>query len=141
MSRKIFRLDVPVEFDFTLLAVVSSLKDYRLCYELNKTCRLKFVKQTRSSLHHPNHLSLQYNYFRYRSRSDREEIILIQNKGYHAILIPEMKNIDYFMLIRHLPDQSINSLITAMNQIENIAGVYRLDPKKIRSAENFLMFE
>ncbi len=52
-----------------------------------------------------------------------------------------MKNVDYFMLIKNQPLDVIEKLIDGMNEIDNIGGVYELDPAELKSAENFLMFE
>lgn len=124
-----------------LLAVISSLKDYRLCFELNKKLKLKFIRQTELELKDQKQNRSEYTYFRCPNAKTREEIILILNKGSNGVLIPEMKNVDYFMLIKNQPADVIEKLIAGMNQIDNIGGVYELDPTELKSAENFLMFE
>lgn len=124
-----------------LLAVISSLKDYRLCFELNKKLKLKFIRQSELELKDQKQNRSEYTYFRCRNAKTREEIILILNKGSNGVLIPEMKNVDYFMLIKNQPADVIEKLIAGMNQIDNIGGVYELDPTELKSAENFLMFE
>lgn len=141
VSKKVIRLDIPVEYDFILLAVISSMKDYRLCFELNKKLKLKFIRQPELELKDAKHNRSEYTYFRWRNSRTREEIILILNKGSNGVLIPEMKNVDYFMLIKNQPLDVIEKLIDGMNEIDNIGGVYELDPAELKSAENFLMFE
>ncbi|MBL7930123.1 MAG: IPExxxVDY family protein [Bacteroidia bacterium] len=141
MSKKVIKLDVPVEFDFVLLAVISSLKDYRLCFELNKKMKLKFIRQSDLELKDARHNRCEYTFFRCRNSKTHEEIILILNKGSNGVLIPEMKNVDYFMLIKNQPFDAIEKIVKAMNEIDNIGGVYELDPSELKSAENFLMFE
>lgn len=141
VSKKVIRFEIPVEYDFMLLALISSLKDYRLCYELNKKLKLKFIRQPELELKDAKHNRSEYTFFRCRNSKTREEIILILNKGSNGILIPEMKNVDYFLLIKNQPVDAIDRLVTAMNEIDNIGGVYELDPAELKSAENFLMFE
>jgi len=141
VSKKVIKLDVPVEFDFVLLAVISSLKDYRLCFELNKKMKLKFIRQSDLELKDARHNRCEYTFFRCRNSKTHEEIILILNKGSNGVLIPEMKNVDYFMLIKNQPFDAIEKIVKAMNEIDNIGGVYELDPSELKSAENFLMFE
>lgn len=130
-----------MEYDFVLLAVISSLKDYRLCFELNKKLKLKFIRQPDLELKDAKHNRSEFTFFRCRNSKSREELILILNKGTNGILIPEMKNVDYFMLIKNHPLSVVEKLVTGLNEVENIGGVYELDPTSLKSSENFLMFE
>lgn len=66
---------------------------------------------------------------------------LIVNKGSNGVLIPEKKSIDYFLLIRNVDSETIDEIISRIKEIENVNGVYKLDPSEIKSAENLLMFE
>jgi hypothetical protein len=141
MSKKVHKVDFPVEYDFVLLAIISSLKDYRLCFELNKKLKLKFIRQSDLELKDARHNRSEFTFFRCRNSKTQEELILIMNKGSNGILIPEMKNVDYFMLIKNHPVAMIEKLISGMNEIENISGVYALEPAELKSSENFLMFE
>lgn len=141
MKRKVTRLDVPVEFDFELLAILTGLKDYRLCYEINKKLNLKFTRQKDAELKDALNNRSEFAHFRCFNEITREEIILIYNKGSNGILIPEMKNIDYFMLIKNHPPGEVDGIMKSMNEMENISGVYKLNPAELKSAENFLIFE
>ncbi len=103
--------------------------------------KLKFIRQSDLELKDARHNRCEYTFFRCRNSKTHEEIILILNKGSNGVLIPEMKNVDYFMLIKNQPFDAIEKIVKAMNEIDNIGGVYELDPSELKSAENFLMFE
>ncbi|MCC6384744.1 MAG: IPExxxVDY family protein [Bacteroidia bacterium] len=141
MPRKVIKLDFDPEFDFSLLAILSSLKDYRMCFEISNTVKIKFKRQPDLELKDARHNRSEYSYFCYCNSKSGEEMTLIVNKGSNGVLIPEKKSIDYFLLIRNVDSETIDEIISRIKEIENVNGVYKLDPSEIKSAENLLMFE
>lgn len=83
----------------------------------------------------------RFPYFFFLS-DDEEEVYLISNKGSKSHFIPELKQCDYFLLIKN------QSRFTSPEEIENkikfisiISCTLQLDPFEIKSAENFLFLE
>lgn len=141
MPKKIIKFSVENDYDFLLIALICSLKDYRLCFELNTQLKLqlKREKDVELVLDKQKNKSSFSNYF---CESDKEQYRIINNKGNTGAFIPEMKNIDYFLLIKNLPPKkSVDDLIGRIKKIEIINGVYELDPSELKSGENFLIIE
>lgn len=54
-------------------------------------------------------------------------------------MIPEMKNVDYFILIKNFIDQEdIDQLISGLNAIPEIVVAAEVDPAKLKSKENLI---
>ena len=94
------------DLDFILIAITVPLKDYRFCYKLNKQLNREFYRI--------EELELQFNideepfyfsrYF-YQDTNTENEFFLLANKGSEGFLIPEMKTVDYFLLIYNFFDE------------------------------------
>lgn len=141
MAKKVLKLDIKNEYDFLLLAVISGYKDYRLCFELNQLLKLKLKREKDLELISKQKNKNIFSNF-YFSSPENEQFRVINNKGNGAAFIPEMKTIDYFMMIRNLNQKkNVDDLITKIKKIEIISGVYEMDPNELKSAENFLIAE
>lgn len=141
MSKKILKFEIPNEFDFLLLAIICSYKDYRLCFELNQQLKLKLKREKDLEiLNRQKNKGTFANYFF--SSQDNEQFRVINNKGATQTFIPEMRTIDYFIMIKNLnPKKSVDDLIGRIKKIDIISGVYEMDPYELKSGENFLMAE
>ncbi|HKR03678.1 MAG TPA: IPExxxVDY family protein [Bacteroidia bacterium] len=141
MAKKILRFEVINEYDFLLLAVICSYKDYRLCFELNQQLKLKLKREKDLEVLNRQKNKSTFSNF-YFSSPDNEQFRVINNKGGTRAFIPEMKTIDYFIMIKNLTSKkSVDELIARIKKIEIISGVYEMDPNELKSAENFLMCE
>jgi hypothetical protein len=138
LNRK--NLKFEIDFDFILIAITSSLKDYRVCYLINKCLNFNFtrtedLKLDISAMANPALFSL----FHYSWESTETDFYFIGNKGSESYLVPEMREADYFILIKnYIDDEDLEGVISALNKIPEIVAAVKIDPKKIKSRENLL---
>ena len=141
MAKKILKLDVAHDYDFLLLALICSYKDYFLCFELNQQLKLKLKRDKDLELTTKQKSKNIFSNF-YFSNAFSEHYRVINNKGNGSAFIPEMKTIDYFLIIKNLNHKkSVDAIINQIKKIEIISGVYELDPNELKSGENFLIVE
>lgn len=155
-------LDFDLELDFTLIGISSSLRDYRLCHFINKHSGLKLQFGKESPIDHNGNIKnksqseLDYHvipeksktkYFkhhfpmyRYCCEQFEFEYYLINNKSLeNGVLIPEIGNFDYFMLIKHYIDsEDLDRLIDNLKSIPDIMLVKEIDPISLKSKENLI---
>ena len=133
-------LKYELDLDFVLLAITAPLKDYRLCYKINKQLNFDLsckgeLKLIFSSEKEP----VFYSHYLYLHPQTETEFNLIANKGTGGLLIPEMKTVDFFMVIRNYIDQEeLKNFINALNKIPEILVAAEVDPKKLKSKENLI---
>jgi len=141
VAKKILKFEIPNEFDFLLLAVICSYKDYRLCFELNQQLKLKLKREKDLEVLNRQKNKSTFSNF-YFSSEDNEQFRVINNKGGTRAFIPEMKTIDYFIIIKNLNQKkSVDDLINRIKKIEIISGIYEMDPNELKSGENFLIVD
>ena len=100
LNRKILKFEI--DLDFVLIAVTTSLKDYRICYLINRYLNLKFLKTDDLSIEIPqNPEPVYFSLFDYHLEAGPTDFYFIANKGSDGYLIPEMRKTDYFFMIKN----------------------------------------
>jgi|SRR5688572_412530 len=142
MSKKVVKLQFQNEFEFLLAGLISGYKDYRLCFELNTAMKLNFKRNKDVILEagRPGS-STRHSYFIDETRAGvKYHVISNRDKEGTGFLIPEMKNIDFFLIVSEAPgNYDMEKLIRQAREIEIISGVYEIDPYELKSADTFLL--
>jgi hypothetical protein len=138
LNRKTLKFEI--DLDFVLIAITTSLKDYRICHHINKRLSFNFIKSPDLEVDilqgsGPVFFSL----YQYHWEASETDFFFIANKGSDGYLVPEMREADYFLMIKNYIDgDDLDKLITALNRIPEIVAAVKIDPKKIKSRENLL---
>ena len=134
-------IKVQFDYDFTLVAIVTSLKQYRLTSYLNKALELQFLRT--------DDIQNQYNddhedgcYARYCADDEENELRfdLIFNKHENGPLIKEKKEVDFFLLV-YGPKSKIKlvDLIGKINSIQNVQLAFEVDASQLKSKQNLIL--
>lgn len=138
LNRKFLKFEI--DFDFVLIAVTSSLKDYRVCFLINKYLNFNFSKTDDLEVDiYPGAEPVLFSLYRYTWETTETDFFFIGNKGSDGYLVPEIKSADYFLMIRnYIDDNELDTIISSLNKIPEIVAAVKIDPKKIKSRENLL---
>ena len=138
MNRKVLKLEL--DLDFQLIAITTSLKDYRTCYLINKHLNFDFTRQQDLKVDiHPASQAGLFSLYHYQQDESDADFYFIANKGSEGSLIPEMREADYFMMIKNYIDEDdLEQIVTGLNRIPEIVAAVKIDPKRIKSRENLL---
>ena len=149
------------EDDYHLIAIHTSLEDYRLAYFLNRDleiCLSKNESDIQSLVKQGKTSFVRFTY------EDENRIInwdLVQNKNEvvgienienrdlfsnstnsfssTAYLLPEYKKVDFLLKIGNAEKEiNINEIVSKINSIDNINLVYSVDVDKIKSKNNLI---
>ncbi len=139
MNKKV--LKVGADLDFELIAISSTLKDYRICYLINKHLKFNFSKEDdlQVDIYQNSTEPVLFSLYHCQWEATNTDFYFIANRGSDGLLIPEMRQADYFMMIRNYIDENdLDDIITGLNQLPEIISAIKIDPKKIKSNENLL---
>jgi hypothetical protein len=138
LNRKTLKFEI--DLDFVLIAITTSLKDYRICCLINKYLNFNFSKSGDLEVDilqgaEPVFFSL----YQYHWEASETDFYFIANKGSDGYLVPEMRKADYFLMIKnYIDDDDLDKLVSTLNKIPEIVAAVKIDPKKIKSRENLL---
>jgi len=133
-------LKYEIDLNFILIAITCPLKDYRLCYYINKLTSLDLSKTEDHETWIADNTSLYFPKYSYIKPNEETEFYLIANKGIEAgYLLPELKGSDYFLIIKEfIDDIDLKILYKGLKRIPEIVVATEINPHKLKSKENLV---
>lgn len=133
-------LDEEFDFDFKLLGISSHVKDYRLCWAVNKSLSLDLTKLEEEIIIRDKNSDNQstFSIYYYLDNDNEIEFELICNRHEHGYLIPELKKADYFLKISEYYSNNLEELIIQLRKTNLINMAFEIDVDTLRSKQNLL---
>ncbi len=148
-------LDEFCEEEYSLIGIHTTLEDYKLAYLLNKNLATSFCKskdkliqeskQQKVAFSLYNYESLKYDFNLYLiansakmedSTSENQLLLTTETKTY---LIPEKKNIDFFIKISGEVEPSfISKTVKKIKTIEQVITSYSIDKNTLKSKDSLI---
>jgi hypothetical protein len=149
------------EIDYHLIAIHTSLEDYRLAYFINQKLPINLGKSKDEVQINIKEGETKFSRFYYYDSVNAISWNLIQNKNEvtqqkkdavqnlfsnitleistKVYLLPEFKKADYFLKIENTEDtMNVPKIKTILNTIDSISAVYTVDTNKIKSKNNLI---
>jgi len=150
------------EIDYHLIAIHTSLEDYRLAYFINQKLPINLGKNKNEIQINIKEGETNFSRFYYHDIKKGISWNLIQNKNEviqikndkrqnnlfsnismevstKVYLLPEFKKADYFLKIENLVDDlNITAIQIILNTIDNISTAYTVETNKIKSKNNLI---
>ena len=145
MKKKI--LDIEIDLDYSLIGISCYSKDYRLCWEINKELGFKLVRKTSPALKamgedqkendDSNTGLIVYNY-----ENINKGVLyrFVGNKSIKGFLIPELKQVDYFVCIRGMSHELEEiRMIKSLRNIGIVLTAFSIPPATIKSKNKLIL--
>jgi hypothetical protein len=149
------------DIDYYLIAIHTSLEDYRLAYFINQQLPINLSKSKEEVQINIKEGETNFSRFYYYDKDNAVSWNLIQNKNEvlqkkiettqnlfsnvsmeistKVYLLPEFKKADYFLKIENTEEtMTALKIKTLLNKIESISTVYSVDTNKIKSKNNLI---
>jgi len=150
------------EIDYHLIAIHTSLEDYRLAYFINQKLPINLGKNSNEIQINIKEGETKFSRFYYFDKEKGISWNLIQNKNEviqhkndkrqnnlfsnislevatKVYLLPEFKKVDYFLKIENLEDElNVKDILVLLNTIDGISTAYTVETNKIKSKNNLI---
>jgi len=149
------------EIDYHLIAIHTSLEDYRLAYFINQKLPINLGRSKNEIQINIKEGETNFSRFDYYDKENTISWNLIQNKNEviqhktgsrqnlfsnvkmevstKVYLLPELKKVDYFLKIENLEAMmELTEIQSLLNTIESISTVYAVETNKIKSKNNLI---
>ncbi|MBP2283481.1 hypothetical protein H4V97_001799 [Flavobacterium sp. CG_23.5] len=149
------------EIDYYLIAIHTSLEDYRLAYFINQNLPINLSKSENEIQINIKEGETNFSRFYYFDVENAISWNLIQNKSEviqqkkgnnqnlfsnitmevatKVFLLPEFKKVDYFLKIENTEDIiDISKIQTILNKIDSISAIYTVETSQIKSKNNLI---
>ena len=153
-------LDEFDEIDYHLIAIHTTLEDYRLAYFINQHLPVNLSKSNEEILISIKEGETQFSRFYFDDEDNFVSWNLIQNKneviGQNEIinqdlfsnssqvvatkvfLLPELKKVDYFLKIESDDDLDLSGILKKLKSIKSLSTVYVVETETIKSKNNLI---
>lgn len=149
------------EIDYHLIAIHTSLEDYRLAYFINQKLPINLSKNKDEIQINIKEGETNFSRFYYFDKKNAISWNLIQNKNEviqqkyensqnlfsninlevstKVYLLPEFKKVDYFLKIENVAEEmNVTEIQVLLNTIDSISTAYIVETNKIKSKNNLI---
>jgi len=124
---------------YQLLAIVSHLKDYTLCYHINLDLGFDLIKYEDMVFTLPTMEENSFSWYYYEDSLSRTTYYLIGNKAENGMLMPSQKTVDYFILIKNpVDDEIVKTIAGKLRQIQNITAIFNFNMSQFKEMDILL---
>ena len=153
-------LDEFDEIDYHLIAIHTTLEDYRLAYFINQHLPINLSKSKEEILISIKEGETQFSRFYFDDEDNFISWNLIQNKNEvigqkekinqdlfsnssqevatKVFLLPELKKVDYFLKIESDDDLDLAGIVKKLKSIKSLSTVYVVETETIKSKNNLI---
>lgn len=130
------------DFEGVLFGIITQLKDYRLCWHINKELSFDLMKMNDIEItHRKKNKTAVFSLFRFENDLDKLLVHLVSNKHQGEHLISELRLADFILVIHgEVNTESKNEFFSRLKTIPDVQLVVPIDSSMVKSKEN-LMFE
>ncbi|APG60729.1 IPExxxVDY family protein [Christiangramia salexigens] len=147
---------------FYLIAIYSSLEEYKMAYSINKYLNIRLERERRDIDFEYAEYQAIYALFSHKDPNTYYNFFLVANKfkgepkrilssgslfeeeevrPQEVYLVPEYKKVDFFLKIsEEMKQKEFNKLLTKIGQIPQVQAAYAVDTDQLKSKQN-LIFE
>jgi hypothetical protein len=131
-------LSIEEDYDFILIGVSCHTKDYRLCWEINKSLNSDLKRTEDLEISKKGEVNF-FSFYEYIDEDNYIEYYLISNLGSNGYLIPEQKKVDFFLLLKgNTSTNQAKDIIGRINSLSLVLTSFKIDPNQLKSKHNLL---
>jgi hypothetical protein len=130
---KKLKLDDYAAADFRGLAIVSPEKDYRLCFFINKELGIELEKSAQLNVFEPDkNKRTSVLCYIHKDIENGSRYFLAKNRQDNLLMIPEMKQVDYFFLEPENQKNTIDQVKKLLINISSIQGCFNIPVQNLK---------
>ena len=135
------KLEIEYSYNFELMGVRTSLKGYKLAWELNKILKINLVKQEDLVIHFKKDQTSSYDHYAFRTTlTDFHLFRNRPNEAENAVpeLVPEFPHFDFIIMTQNEENMTDNRLQEYLRAIPSVEWVTLIPLTSLKSKENFI---
>ncbi len=135
------KLDITYDFDFDLIGLVCTDRDYKLAWRLNELLSIQLVRSAPVEIAFSQGQQLLLSVFDYQTENDAYQLLrnrgLGRNEDSKQYLLPELKELDYFLRIdNHTGSIDVENIMEELSNLSNVQYCTRIKPNALKEGEN-----
>lgn len=137
-TKKVF-LEEGFDYNFLLLGIIATEKFHRLIWLINQQLGYQLAHAGELELFENNNAVAFFTKYEYIDEVNHLEIVVFENKDESTYLIPELRTINYFMMIKGALDfVEPKTFEDHLKTIDSIQLITEIDHQKLKSKQNLI---
>jgi len=138
MAKKL-QLSADFQDGYLLYALVSPLVDYRISYFINQKTGMQLKKYEDMPYRVSEEKTASFSWYYYFDEALNTSYYLIASKSKGGFLIPELKQVDYFLLINTTLSESVfKENIKLIRDLQQMYAVLKQDFRRLQNTDGLL---
>ncbi|MBX7108471.1 MAG: IPExxxVDY family protein [Chitinophagales bacterium] len=128
-------------FSGVLWGIVTQVKEYQLSWHLNKALGFD-LKRTDDLeiIHKKKNKTSAFSFYRYEHALDKWQVIVLSNKHAGEFLLPEVKQVDYLLMVKgEISAEQEEGIFAKVKEIHIVQLLVKLDFQRLKSKENLMV--
>jgi len=141
MKKKLIKHSIFLEpdYDYDMIGICSHNSDYRIIWGINELLDILFQRPKDNFKISSNKGSLgEFPYYNYLDEENYLEYFFIKNKHEGKFLIPEKKQIDFFLFLVNNQLHSVTEVVQKLKTLTSVLAAYSFDPESFSSTEHLI---
>jgi hypothetical protein len=134
-----FTLDIEDDYPYILLGINTSLKSYRLAWNLNKVLGIDLKRKATVEAGISGREKADFTFFSTFVTRENAQYRLIENRSGVQLFIPEHPRADFLLVVDQSPETEKDSLIKGLRSIPFISTAFAIDIDGLKSRQNLLL--
>lgn len=140
--KKVHKLKIDTQFPFQIIGISSHENDYRLIWAVNTGINTAFVRISNFEVSDGKQNNNEFSRYFYDDTDRCLGLYIISNRCDNGYLVPEYRNIDYFLFVKGECEPGYPSgLAVKLKKVEIISTAFVIDQKSIRSLKKILYLD
>lgn len=135
-----FVLELEPDFDFDVIGICSNHSDYRLCWSLNSGLDLNLEKCDEDFMVSGKKGAIMgtFSLYEFIDPETRTQFYLIKNKNKNEVLLPELPQLDYVLVLRENFDIDPVTFIENLKKVPSVQTAFLYHADELKSAANLI---
>jgi hypothetical protein len=134
-----YTLDLDTDYDYDMIGICSHHNDYRIIWGVNELLDIYLEKKEENfKISNSKGTLSEHPYYEFNDTENYLTFFFIKNKYEGKFLVPELKQIDYFLFLLHNNLHNISLLMQKIKTLPTILAAYEFDPTEYNSTENII---
>lgn len=125
------------DYDYKLIGISSHAPDYRLSWAINQSLNTQLIKSKEVELLKRGKQIL-FSCFSFLDEETEKEYRLIANKNNKDLLIPEQKQVDFFLHLYDVTDEEFEEILVKIKRINIILICFEVNVANLKSKQNLV---
>lgn len=135
-----FTLKLEDDYDYDLIGFCSHYNDYRICWSINEAMEIQLVKAEEAFMvsGKKGEILSSHSFYEWFDEDNLVQYYLLRNKSGIDYLIPELSQIDYFLILRESGIMDIQRIVEKLKTTHGILTAFIYEPAELKSAKHLV---